>query len=316
MRAHRITAFVLGGGSIRGAFQVGALQAIFEDGFKPVFVDGNSVGALNATFIASEAGKRHLENPDKEVEWAQVGQFLKDFWINNIRKPSDIISKHGLLRVGWKILIKRFDGFSSSLPLRKLLYKTASLHNIKSSPVELGVIATNVAGGNLIHATTGFPDLLDYVMASSSIPFAMPVEMIGKVPYYDGGVRSSAPLKQAVERGAAEVVCIANHPKKMSAIEINTGDIMQLADRTSDIHSNAILNSDIDKFKLINELCPEDGTPKQDEPFKGKRKIPLTLIRPYTELPVNITNFDQKDISNMIDSGYQTANKILSIKNV
>ena len=180
----------------------------------------------------------------------------------------------------------------------------------------MGVIATNVAGGNIIHATIGFPDLLDYVMASSSIPFAMPVEKIGRVPYYDGGVRSSAPLKQAVERGAAEIVCIANHPEKMSAIEINTGDIIQLADRTSDIHSNATLNSDIEKFKLINELCPEDGSPKEDEPFKGKRRIPLTLIRPYTELPINISDFDELDILNMIDSGYQTARKILSIKNV
>jgi NTE family protein len=51
-------ALVLGGGSMKGAFQVGVIQAVLENGFQPEMIYGISVGALNATFLANEAGRQ------------------------------------------------------------------------------------------------------------------------------------------------------------------------------------------------------------------------------------------------------------------
>src|SRR5688500_5009387 len=47
------TAFVLGGGGVLGAAEVGMLRALFEAGITPDLVVGTSVGALNGSLVAA-----------------------------------------------------------------------------------------------------------------------------------------------------------------------------------------------------------------------------------------------------------------------
>jgi NTE family protein len=47
-------AFVLGGGGVLGATQVGMLRALLEAGHRPSMVVGTSVGALNGAAIAAD----------------------------------------------------------------------------------------------------------------------------------------------------------------------------------------------------------------------------------------------------------------------
>src|SRR4051794_38125879 len=46
--------FVLGGGGVRGAVQVGMLQALFEAGVRPDTVVGTSIGAINGAALAKD----------------------------------------------------------------------------------------------------------------------------------------------------------------------------------------------------------------------------------------------------------------------
>src|SRR4051794_37078145 len=52
------TAFVLGGGGLLGAVEVGMLRALFEHDVRPDLIVGTSVGALNGLVVASDP------NPD------------------------------------------------------------------------------------------------------------------------------------------------------------------------------------------------------------------------------------------------------------
>src|ERR1700677_1883560 len=54
------TAFVLGGGSLLGAHEVGMLRALSEAGIRPDIVVGTSIGAVNGVFVALD--------PDKAAE--------------------------------------------------------------------------------------------------------------------------------------------------------------------------------------------------------------------------------------------------------
>ena len=57
------TAFVLGGGGILGAHEVGMLGALSEAGIRPDVVVGTSVGAINGAALAADptpAGARRL----------------------------------------------------------------------------------------------------------------------------------------------------------------------------------------------------------------------------------------------------------------
>ena len=48
------TAFVLGGGGVLGAAEVGMLRALLERGIKPDVVVGTSVGAVNGAVVAAD----------------------------------------------------------------------------------------------------------------------------------------------------------------------------------------------------------------------------------------------------------------------
>ena len=50
------TAFVLGGGGILGAHEVGMLRALSEAGIRPDLVVGTSVGAINGALLAADPG--------------------------------------------------------------------------------------------------------------------------------------------------------------------------------------------------------------------------------------------------------------------
>src|ERR1700760_2472203 len=60
------TAYVLGGGGLLGAHEVGMLRALSEAGIRPDMVVGTSIGAVNGAFVAAD--------PDRAAER------LSDLW--------------------------------------------------------------------------------------------------------------------------------------------------------------------------------------------------------------------------------------------
>ena len=48
------TAFVLGGGGLLGAHEVGMLRALAEEGVRPDLVLGTSIGAINGVLVAAD----------------------------------------------------------------------------------------------------------------------------------------------------------------------------------------------------------------------------------------------------------------------
>ena len=53
-RAATRTAFVLGGGGVLGATQVGMLRALLDRGVRPDLVLGTSIGSVNGAFVAAD----------------------------------------------------------------------------------------------------------------------------------------------------------------------------------------------------------------------------------------------------------------------
>ena len=49
-----MTAFVLGGGGVLGATQVGMLQALLAADITPDLVVGTSIGSVNGAFVAAD----------------------------------------------------------------------------------------------------------------------------------------------------------------------------------------------------------------------------------------------------------------------
>jgi NTE family protein len=295
-------ALILGGGSLKGAWQVGAIQAILENGFKPDMIYGISAGALNASFMVNEAGNQFLSS--KNIDWDLVNKKLLQFWLENITKPSDI----GILKSKWALgldtIMSRFDGLLDTNPLHEKLKKYLDLTVLRRSPIALKVGAVNINTGQMHYADPLEQHFLDYLRASSSLPIIMPAIQIGgdhRNVYLDGGLREVVPLKKAIEDGATEIYAVATHPKVRDMKPINYRGLLSLLDRIKDISVSQLENNDIEWAENYNESVISMAG------FSVNRKIKLTVIRPEKGLDINLIDFNLADIKNIIKNGYETA---------
>jgi NTE family protein len=288
-------ALVLGGGSIKGAFQVGAVQAVLESGFQPDMIYGISVGALNATFLVNEAGRQAIE--EKEINWSSVGRHLLEFWVKSIAQPQDIALLRSRMALGVYTLMSRYDGLLDPSPLHNMIRKNVEGFILRNSPVKLKVGAVNITSGELIYASPQDDFFMEYVLASASLPMLMPAIAIGSVNdiFLDGGLREVAPVRQAIEDGATEIVVIACHSKKIYHPEgFRHRNLVSLFERVRDITVNQIVNNDIVWAESYAERSVLRGT-----------NMKLTVVRPAEPLILNMQQFSDKDITRLIVEGYR-----------
>jgi NTE family protein len=298
-----INALVLGGGSLKGAFQVGAVMALFESGFEPDQLYGISVGSLNSTFIANEAARQYAENG--HINWVKVGKQLIEFWIRNITKPDDVAVIRSRFQMGYSTLMSRFEGLLDNSPIKNLIRNHVDLEAIKAGPVAVKVGAVDIVGGDMCYADAHDPNFLEYVYASSSLPFLMPAVQIGgdhRRAFLDGGLREVAPLRVAIEDGATNIACVACHARKIYNEKFNYRNLLNLMDRVKDITVNQLVNNDIAWAERFAEREKMNG-----------HDLTLTVIRPTEPLALNLMKFTSEDIGRMIVQGYQAGTDALKL---
>lgn len=289
-------ALVLGGGSLKGAFQVGVVQAVLEAGFEPEMIYGVSVGSLNASYMVNEAGKQTIEH--KKIDWPKISRQLIEFWVKNITHPEDIAIMRSSLTLGIDTLMSRFDGLLDTTPLHTLIRKNVDEFILRTSPIKLKVGAVDVISGKMVYATPQDEHFIEYILASSSLPTLMPAVHIKghrKSVFLDGGLRVVAPLKAALEDGATDIVCVACHAEHIYNEPVNYRSLLKLLDRVKDINVNQIVNSDI---AWAQSYVEKEG-------LKG-RNLNLTVIRPHEPLHLDMLSFKSEDIVRLIVQGYKT----------
>ena len=299
-------ALVLGGGSLKGAFQAGAIQAILESGFEPEAIYGISVGSLNAVFLAHEAGKQFAEHG--AVDWPKAGRQLIEFWIRNITQPEDVAVVRSRLVMGYNTLLSRFDGLLDTTPLQSLIRTHIKLPVLVNSPVKLKVGAVDIIKGDIVYTSNDDASILDYVIASSSLPFLMPAVCVGgdrQKMFLDGGLREVAPLREAIDDGADELVCVACHAKRIFTEKFNYRSLLNLVERVKDITVNQIVNNDIAWAERWIER----------EKLRGNA-MQLTLVRPNEPLYLNLMRFSSDDIGRLIVQGYRDATVALRAQGI
>jgi NTE family protein len=307
-------ALVLGGGSVRGAYQAGAIRAVLESGFEPKLITTISVGSINGMFLSNFAGKQKVKAPTQQVDFKIIGEQIWDLWLKEIEDPSDIISKRNIASLIWALARKKFNGFYDNKPLKKLVSKYIEDRYLSASPIDIYSGTVDLDMGRIIYADKTCPEYIQYAIASSAIPLAMPPSIIRHKPHADGGMVDSAPLAESFKHGASNIICIANSPKYIGAKNVEVGRPVHYIERCLDIMLNNTLNNDIREAKLINNIAPEDGSPISDGRDAGKKRIPLEIIRPYSPINIDITDFDTYDIHNMLELGYENAKKTLFLK--
>ena len=180
------TAFVLGGGGVLGAAEVGMLEALLEHGVFPDLVVGTSVGAINGALVAADptpAGVDRLRGVWEEL--ASRGVFAGSV----------------LSRV--RTLARTRTHVHSREPLGDLLRAHLPARTFAELQVPFQCVAASIERAAEQWFTEG--DLVQAVLASCAVPGLLPpVELDGE-HYLDGGLVHSIPVGRAVALGARTV---------------------------------------------------------------------------------------------------------------
>jgi NTE family protein len=302
-----MNALVLSGGSIKGAFQAGALTHLIRAGFVPEMVYGISVGGLNGAFLADRSGR--AVTAGEPVDWLRIAVDLERFWIERITRPADVIRERGAFAVALAIVRNRFNGMVSTQPLHDLVRSEADRKNIARSPLDFYVGAVNMISGEIAYIGKDSPQIVDFIIASTAMPVSMPLVTIGGEPFYDGGIRDIAPLGRAINSGATRIVAIICQPEVVERRVFDTGRVLQLLSRTMDIVANEIILNDLKIIKRLNRLLASAGP---GSPVAGRYdRIPALAIWPDRAIPVEIDSFSTKDVRMMLELGRESAQKAL-----
>jgi NTE family protein len=180
-------AFVLGGGGLLGASEVGMLRALVDAGIRPDLVVGTSVGAINGAVFASAPGGHVVDR--LETMWSTLSE-------------ADIFGGSTLRRVS--TLARTRTHTHSSEPLRDLLASTLGENQlIEDLALPFQCVAASIERAAEHWFERG--PVVAAVLASSAVPGLLPAVEIDGEHFFDGGLVHSIPVGRAVALGARTV---------------------------------------------------------------------------------------------------------------
>ena len=185
-----MTGLVLEGGTFRGIYSAGIMDAFLEAEIEFPYVVGVSAGISNGLSYVSKQFGRNIEILEKfRNDKRYIG-------VGNYRKQNSLFG---------------LDFVYGDIPREHVPFDYETFRRYTGKCL-VGV--TN--------ALTGKPEYLDamedgedfqFLRASCAIPGYFPAIMINDTPYYDGGLASPIAVKQALKDGCSKVVIILTQPE-------------------------------------------------------------------------------------------------------
>jgi NTE family protein len=179
------TAFVLGGGGLLGAHEVGMLRALSEAGIEPDIVVGTSIGAINGVFVAADpagAASRLLEL------WQ--GDEMRLAFSENVLGRAVRLARSG-------------THLHAPEPLAELLAEKLPVAGFAELKLPFQCVAASIERASAVWFKSG--PIVPAVLASCAVPGLLPPVEIDGEHYFDGGLVDSIPVGHAVALGASTV---------------------------------------------------------------------------------------------------------------
>jgi len=183
------TAFVLGGGGVLGAVEVGMLRALFERGITPDLVLGTSVGALNGAMVARDPTPAVIDR-------------LTALWRGASENRREVYGDRRLRTV--RRAVSTGTHIYSAGPLKKRLVEELGDLTFEELPVRFQVCAASIERAAEHWFDSG--PLVEAIVASAAVPGLLPPARVGDEHFLDGGIVNSIPVGRAAEAGAGRRV--------------------------------------------------------------------------------------------------------------
>jgi NTE family protein len=182
------TAFVLGGGGVLGAVEVGMLRALFERDITPDLILGTSVGALNGAVVARDPSQAALDR-------------LTELWRSASEGDHEVYGDRRLRTV--RRAVSTGTHIYSAGPLKKRLAAELGHVTFEELPIRFQACAASIERAAEHWFDSG--PVVEAVMASAAVPGLLPPARVGEEHFLDGGIVNSIPVGRAVQLGATRI---------------------------------------------------------------------------------------------------------------
>ncbi|HYE80634.1 MAG TPA: patatin-like phospholipase family protein [Clostridia bacterium] len=196
----------LEGGGVKGAFHMGAVKALLEEGYEFGGVTGTSIGALNGAIIAQgdfEAGYRLWESMDAPL--------LFDIEEEQYKKLIDRrIDRELLLRLAARMgEIIENKGIDTG-KIRQVVESIVDEEKLRRSDTDFGLVTVSVTDLKPLELyKEDIPEgrMIDYLMASASFP-GFKLNPIGDKYFIDGAFYDNCPINLLARKGYKEIIAV------------------------------------------------------------------------------------------------------------
>lgn len=197
---------VLEGGGVRGAYQIGAIKALFENGYKFDSVVGTSIGAINGALIAQGDFNMLYD------EWTKMS-YSKILDLDDL-KLARLLSTHVDLNIvkyiTGKVANTLRNGGLDTNKMRKLFTNYVDEDKIRKSKIDFGLVTYNLTDLKKVELfISDIPEgeLIDYLLASSRLPI-FKAEVLKDKKYIDGGIYNNCPINMLDKKDFDKIVVI------------------------------------------------------------------------------------------------------------
>jgi NTE family protein len=211
MKKAKKIGLALGGGGARGFAHIGVLKVLEREGIRPDIIVGTSIGSIVGGAIASGMTVNSLEE--------RADAFLE----SDLYRCSELKAMGDAESGAEQRMSRRIQTyFKTKIRLAQALFRPGILPSkdmeefvnffipdiqIEETVIPFGAVTTDLTSGECVFLTHG--SLRQAILASSSIPGALPpVEVEGR-QLADGGVICTVPAGYAAELGADFVIAVS-----------------------------------------------------------------------------------------------------------
>lgn len=258
--------FVLGGGGVLGAAEVGMLRALFRAGLRPDVVVGTSIGAVNGALVAADPSEAVTDRLVRLWTSPEAAEVYGDSLGRQMRRFAARTHLH------------------SPMPLRRLLAGELGEH---STFADLKVPFRCCAASIERAAEHWFDSgpLVDAVLASSAVPGLLPPMRIGDEHFVDGGIVNSIPIGEAVRVGAKLIFVLqVGRVERPLTVPRRPWEVAQVAFEIARRHRFARELAALPDDVRVHVLPTGGGDSRDDSPwaYRDLAAVGRRISRAYT----------------------------------
>ncbi|HEY7174511.1 MAG TPA: patatin-like phospholipase family protein [Micromonosporaceae bacterium] len=259
-------AFVLGGGGVLGAVEVGMVRALFEANVRPGIVVGTSIGALNGALVAADPSDAVIPR-------------LINLWAS--KQARDVFGDSAPRQLAR--LARAGTHLHSPTPLRAMLDRELSgMSTFEDLPVRFECCAASIERAAEHWFMKG--PVVDAVLASAAVPGLLPPIAIDGQHYIDGGIVNSIPIGRAVELGARTVFVLqVGRIDRPLVAPRNVVEVARVAFEIARRHRYARELAAVPDGVAVHVLPPGLGSKRDDSPlaYRDLRAAQRRIERAY-----------------------------------